>query len=379
MSALDSLPDISFVTTDVETLLNNMVAEYEAAYLEQTGETKTLQKGDPVRIWIYAQALRLFQAYQLIDFSAKQNLLKYSAGNYLDNLGARYGSKGARLPAAKAVTTVRYSLSAVQSNAVTIPAGNRSSPGDNIFFATKVVAEIAAGQTYIDVAVECTEAGTAGNGFTPGQIKILVDPIPYVASVSNTVTSQGGSDVEDDDNYRERLFLLPESFSVAGPSEAYEYFAKQYSSAIADVKVSTPSAGTVDVRFILQDGEIPDGTLISEVEAYLNDRKRRPLTDSLTVQAPTTVSYDITLTYYINQDDSGLALSIQAAVGAAVTEFTTWQKSKIGRDINPSELTTMIIQAGAKRVVITSPEYTVITDTQLAIVDTVTVTYGGLE
>ncbi len=379
MSALNNLPDIDFVTTDVETLLASMIAEYEQAYYQQTGESKTLQPGDPVRIWIYSQALRILQAYQLIDYSAKQNLLKYSAGDYLDNLGARYGSKGTRLPAAKAVATIRYTLSTVQAETVTIPAGNRSSPGDNIFFTTLVVAQITAGQTYVDVAAESMEAGAAGNGYTAGQINILVDPIPYVASVANTDTSQGGSDVEEDAEYRERLFLLPESFSVAGPSGAYKYFCTQYSSAIQDVKVTSPNPGEVQVFFILTGGELPDSTLIAEVLSYLSDKTRRPLTDQVTVQAPTTVSYDINLTYYIRQADSAYVTTIQAAVNAAVTDFVAWQKSKIGRDINPSELISRIIQAGAKRVAITSPVYTDILDTQLAVADTVTVTYGGLE
>lgn len=379
MSTLSNLPDINFVDTDVENLLTSMVVDYETAYLAQTGVVKKLQPGDPVRIWIYTQALRYYQALVLIDFSAKQNLLKYSSGNYLDNLGARYGSKGTRLPASKAVATIRYTLSAAQAGAVTIPAGNRSSPGNDVFFATIEVAEIPAGDTYIDVTAECTEAGEAGDGYVAGQVNILVDPIPYIASVSNTDTSQGGSDVEDDENYRERLYLLPKSFSVAGPSEAYEYFTKQYSSSISDVKVSTPSAGTVDVRFILRDGEIPDGTLISEVEAYLNDRKRRPLTDSLTVQAPATVSYDITLTYFIKTDDSDYAAAIQTAVVAAVADYVTWQKSKIGRSINPDELKNRIKQAGAKRSVITDPVYAAIAETELPFADAITVTYGGLE
>jgi len=356
-----------------------MIAEYEAAYLTQTGIAKTLQPGDPVRIWIYTQALRIYQAYMLIDATAKQNLLRYAAGDYLDHKGAGYGTRGTRLTADKAVTTVRYMLSAAQAGVITIPAGNRSSPGSNIFFATTEAAEIAAGNTYVDVTAECTEAGTTGNGYTAGQVNILVDPIAYVASVSNTNTSQGGSDIEADDAYRERLYLLPESFSVAGPTEAYEYFVKQCSSSIADVKATTPSAGAVDVRFILQNGELPGEPLIAEVLAYLSAKNRRPLTDNVTGGAPAAVSYDITLTYYIKTEDADYATSIQAAVNTAIAEYVVWQKSKIGRSINPDELKSRIKQTGAKRSVITYPAYTALAETELAVADTITVTYGGLE
>jgi len=379
LSELSNLPDINFVDTDVEALLTSMVAEYEAAYLTQTGEAKTLQPGDPMRIWIYAQALRIYQAHALIDATAKRNLLRYATGVYLDQIGARYGTRGARLTADKAVTTVRYTLSAAQEGDITIPAGNRSSPANNVFFATTAASVISVGSTTVDVTAECTAAGAAGNGYTAGQVNIPVDPIAYIASVSNTNTSQGGADIETDDAYRERLFLLPESFSVAGPSEAYEYFTKQYSPSITDVKVTSPSAGAVDVRFILQDGVNPGAPLIASVLTYISDKTRRPLTDSVTVQSPTVVNYGITLTYYIKTDDTAFAVSIQTAVTAAIADYVIWQKSKIGRSINPSELISRIIQAGAKRVVLTYPVYTAIAETELAVADTITVTYGGLE
>jgi phage-related baseplate assembly protein len=85
------------------------------------------------------------------------------------------------------------------------------------------------------------------------------------------------------------------------------------------------------------------------------------------------------LTYYISKDNAAFATSIQSAVNAAVADYNIWQKSKIGRDINPSELNSRIQQAGAKRAVITSPVYTVVLEAQLAISGTITVTYGGLE
>jgi len=379
LSTLKSLPDINFIDKDVETLLADMIADYENAYYMQTGQTKKLQPGDPIRIWVYAQALRIYHAYQMIDSAAKMNLLRYATGDYLDHIGARYGERGARLSADKAITTVRYTLSAARTGANTIPTGNRSSPGNEVYFATITAAEIPAGSTYVDVIAECTEAGKVGNEYTAGQINILVDPIPYIASVVNTSTSQGGSDVESDDDYRERLYLLPESFSVAGPSEAYEYFAKQYSSAIEDVKVTSPNAGEVDVRFTLEGGELPGATIIAAVLAYLSASTRRPLTDQVTVQAPTTVSYDITLTYYIKTEDAASAGNIQTAVTAAIADYVLWQKRKIGRDINPSELISKIVQAGAKWVVVTAPVYTAVAETALAISGTIAATYGGLE
>ena len=57
---------------------------------------------------------------------------------------------------------------------------------------------------------------------------------------------------------------------------------------------------------------------------------------------------------------------IQSAVNKAVENYVLWQKEKPGRDINPSELTRLIMQAGAKRVEITSPAFEKIEQTQIA-------------
>ena len=375
---LNNLPDVEFASKDINTILSDMISGYEEAYYEQTGVQKTLYPGDPIRIFLYAQALREFQLRALIDFSAKQNLLKYSSGYYLDSLAASRGVE--RLQASKATVTIKFILSTTQPVIVTIPKSTRVSPGGDIYFQTTENIEIPAGTPNIDAILECVDAESSGNDFTPGQINILVDPLPWISSVTNMDTSQGGSDAEDDDSFRERIRLAPEGYSVAGPTGAYEYLAKQYNSSISDVKVSSPSAGTVDIRVLLQNGVIPDSTFLTGLKDYLSDKSRRPLTDNVTVNAPDTVSYDITLTYYILTENAAASTTIQANVNQAVQDYITWQKSKIGRDINPSELISMIMAAGARRVNLTNPTYTVVNDTQIAVASVnVAVTYGGLE
>ena len=271
-------------------------------------------------------------------------------------------------------------MTGVQTCALPIlPQGTRVSPGSGIFFATTEYAEIPAGQLSVDVEVRCLEPGTAGNGFAPGEINVLVDPISFVASTENIDTSQGGADVEDDDSLRERIFLRPESFSTAGPRQAYIYFVKEYSSNIADVSVTSPSPGVVDVRFILQNGELPDSAIINGVLDYLSADTRRPLTDNVIASAPDVVNYSIDLTYYIKSSDSSFASNIQAAVNQAVAEYVLWQKTKIGRDINPSELIRRMLDAGAKRVEIIEPVFTPLTNVEVARAENVSVNYGGLE
>ena len=61
------------------------------------------------------------------------------------------------------------------------------------------------------------------------------------------------------------------------------------------------------------------------------------------------------MTYYINRSDMAQAATIQNEVTEAVNAYVLWQRSDIGKDINPSELEHRIRAAGAKRAVIRSP------------------------
>ena len=64
---------------------------------------------------------------------------------------------------------------------------------------------------------------------------------------------------------------------------------------------------------------------------------------------------------------------------SAINDYINWQKSEIGRDINPDVLRQKILNAGAKRVDINSPNFTVVDEDSVASLTMQSVTYGGLE
>ena len=129
----------------------------------------------------------------------------------------------------------------------------------------------------------------------------------------------------------------------------------------------------------MEDGELPSEEIIQAAQDYLQDEQIRPLTDRVTVKAPPTVDYDLELAYYINNSDSTSASTIQSKVNAAVEEYIVWQRSKIGRDINPSELIQRVVSAGAKRVEVVKPVFQRIAKDAVAKLGTKKVTYGGVE
>lgn len=379
MNAIKSLPDISFIDNkDIDQVRQEMVADYESFISEATGQTVTLERSSVHRMELYAAAAQIYQAMQYIDRQGKQSILKYSYSDFLDNLAIFKGVT--RNPATPATTTLRFTLSAERDTATGIPQGTRVSTAGAIYFATDVYAEIPAGSTTVDVPATCTVAGTDGNGFAAGELATIVDPIPYVASVTNTTATEGGAEIESDDDLAERVFLAPGAYSTAGPEDGYLYHAKAYSAAIGDVvATSNQAAGTVDIVFIMADGSTPGEEMIEGLEGYLQGKTIRPMTDLVRVAAPQEATYTINLTYYINRSDSAKAVTIQAAVAQAVADYQTWQRA-IGRDINPSQLVHMVMDAGAKRVTVTAPTYTAVDATKVsALQGDAVISYGGLE
>ncbi len=372
-----NLPDVSFIdNVTLDQIQAQLVSDYISKYEELTGETAELTRADPVSLILYACSVQIFQAMLYVDRAGKQDLLKYSYGEFMDNLAALKGIT--REPAKPAVVTMRFSLQAIRPEAVGIPAGTRVSNGE-IYFETDEYAEIPSGDTYIDVTATCQTDGEEGNGIIAGEINVLTDPIPYVASVVNTESTAGGADIEDDDTLASRIYMAPSKYSVAGPEEAYRYWITQFNSSISDVYLDSPEAGQVLIEFILEGGQLPNEAMISALGTYLTNENIRPLTDLVLIQAPATASFNVSVQYWINKSDTNQAASIQAKVNQAVEDYILWQQSKIGRDINPDMLVSKIKDAGAKRCVVTYPVYTVVPDSSIARLGSKTVTYGGIE
>lgn len=376
---LQNLPEISFIDDmTIDELQKKLVSEYENSITAITGNKYVLPKADKFRIIINSIALILYQNLQCIDRAGKQNTLKYAYGEYLDNKAAE---KGVVRKTAKAATVnVKFSLEAARSSSILIPKGTRVSNDSDIYFETQNSEEIAAGNTDIVISCVCTESGTLGNNIQIGEITTLVDPVAYISEVVNTTVSTSGTDEEDDDSLRERVFLAPSSYTTTGSADAYIYHCKLFSNDIADV-IATSDVGSavVNIIVLLKNGVIPEEELITQLQEYLNGDSIKTLTDKVVVAAPSVKKYDINLTYYINKSERSKALLIQKNVEKAIDEYILWQNSKIGRDINPDKLIEKIMAAGAKRVAVSSPIYQACNQTEVPQLANKSITYGGIE
>ncbi|WPZ18924.1 baseplate J/gp47 family protein [Geobacillus subterraneus] len=363
------LPDIDFVNRDPSEIEAEMVAKFE----EKTGIV--LAEADPRRKFLQAIAYAFSLGYNRIDYTAKQNSLAYAEDDYLDHIGSRKGVP--RLGPKAAECIMRYELKPIRN--MVIPKGHRVAYGNEVFFATVEETVVPEGAQYVDVKVQCTEAGPVGNGFLIGQITNIVDPIPFVSKVYNITETSGGTDWEDDDSYAERIQQSPERYSTAGPEGAYIFYAQMADQRIVDVSVDSPSDGVVEIVVLLQNGELPDQTVLDRVLEICNDKTIRPLTDRVIVRAPEVVSYDISMTYYVPRSKAGVLADIQKQVQKAADEYIVWQKSKLGRWVDPSELIARVKAAGASRCFVQSPaSFIEVSKAQVAKESNVSLTFGGL-
>lgn len=360
-----SFPDVDFVATDTSVIVNEMVAKYEEEY------GRSLSKADPIYQLILWIAAIISQERSLLNIAVKRNLPRYAEGEYLDSV-CEYFFGVERQSAAPASAIFRFSVGEALESAIIIPEGTEITTDGTVVFATNEEAEIAAGETYVDVEAECETEGTIGNGFAIGEINTLVSDIPFVESVQNTTASANGADEETDDELYQRGRESYEGYSTAGTAGAYLYHIKEHNAEIKDAVVYELDPGQVGAT-ILMDSGIPSETVVSEMQDYLRSDEIRPLGDEVIVSAPTGVSFGVELTWY------GPAGSETAeAVAEAVESYIEWQTGKLGRRINPDKLTAALIRAGADWVNITAPTSQALESTECAILSgTPEITYGG--
>lgn len=365
-----NLPDINFLEKSPDDIERDILFHIE----EKTGHT--FSNADPRRKFVQGLVLYIAQERNNLDYGLKQNLLAYAEDEFLDHKGEDMSTK--RLDDKAAVTTMEFILEEGRVDVLVIPSGTRFLVGENTFFLTSETIVVPVGQHRIQVPSNCMESGEMGNGYLPGEITNLVDSVPWVKGVSNITATSGGVDVEEDDPYAERIRIAPESFSVAGPEGAYKYWAKTTSQEIVDVEVLSPTPGVIDIRVLLQGGKLPSTEMIDKVLAVCSDKKVRPLTDFVTAGAPEVILYEASVQYWISQSNVSVLGTVKLQVEGAYQNYLKWQREKMGRDVDLSELIAMLKSAGAHRVAVNSVMYIKIEKHQVAQEGIAHLTFGGL-
>lgn len=155
--------------------------------------------------------------------------------------------------------------------------------------------------------------------------------------------------MEEDDALRERVQLVYEGLTTAGPRNSYILHARNASGLVADATAESPAPAEVVVTVLSLEG---DGTaspeLLAEVETYLSDDDRRPVADRLTVQGAEILPYRIDAVVYM----AGTGPENEAALAECKARLQAWlnPRRRLGVEVARSAIDAQIHVSGVARV-----------------------------
>jgi len=197
----------------------------------------------------------------------KRAFVQSSYDEYLDYLGEQFGVTRKR--EAKATGTVLFTG---ETNTV-IPSGLLiSTTGDSmsepVEFITVEQAVIgASGQAY--VKVEALNGGAKGN-VPVNTINMICNYINGLSAVINETPTSGGADIENDDDYRERILEKVKEYITGGSKADYKRWALEVEGVgNASVEPAKYGAGTVSVAILDSSLNLPSDELVKDVEDYI--------------------------------------------------------------------------------------------------------------
>ena len=182
---------------------------------------------------------------------------------------------------------------------------------------------------------------------------------------------------ESDDDFRRRLILAPEGYSVAGPEGAYIFHTLSAAPDVLDASATSPSAGEVVITVLSRSG---NGTatpaLLVAVDEYVSDETRRPLTDHVTVRSAAIHEFRVeaSIRTYAGPDAAIVLAEAQRRLTAYVAD-----NHRLGRDIVRSGIFAALHVEGVQNVVLTAPAADVLLDrTQAPYCTGTAITFAGL-
>ncbi|MDF7786479.1 baseplate J/gp47 family protein [Pantoea stewartii] len=173
------------------------------------------------------------------------------------------------------------------------------------------------------------------------------DAVPPVAAV-----------MESDDDLRLRVPGAFEGLSVAGPTAAYEFYAKSADGRVSDVSATSPAPAEVLITVLSRDNSgAATADLLNAVNIALNAEEVRPVADRVTVQAAAIFDYQVKATLHLF--DGVAAGPCLEAAQAAMDAYLTDQK-KLGRSVRRESYGAVLRVAGVDWVEITEPAQDII-------------------
>lgn len=204
------------------------------------------------------------------------------------------------------------------------------------------------------------------------------EPRLLVTPTDTTAVPPVAAVYELDEAYRARLASKPESYSTAGPTDAYKWFAKSADARVLDAYVDSPTPGTTRVTILSTEGDgTPTQDLLAIVSAALNSETVRPLCEEVIVTAAQVIRYTLDITLFILPGPDSAVVVTEAKQELALYAAA---RHRLDYDVTVSGIHAAAHRSGVQRAVINTPaDGIVCTGQQAAYCMGITVTPAGVD
>ncbi|MFF3703885.1 baseplate assembly protein [Pseudomonas qingdaonensis] len=158
--------------------------------------------------------------------------------------------------------------------------------------------------------------------------------------------------LEEDDALRERVQLVYEGLTTAGPRNSYILHARNASGLVADATAESPAPAVVDVTVLSLDGNgVASAELLAEVAAHLNDDDVRPVADRVNVRSAEVIQYRIDAVLYL----AGNGPETEATLAECQRRLQAWinPRRRLGVEVSRSAIDAQLHISGVGRVELT--------------------------
>ena len=155
--------------------------------------------------------------------------------------------------------------------------------------------------------------------------------------------------MELDDALRERIQLVYEGLTTAGPRNSYILHARNASALVADAQAESPSPAHVVVTVLHLEGNgVADQPLLDRVLHHLSDENLRPVGDRLAVQSAEVLEYRIEAVLHM----AGTGSENEAILAEAIRRLQAWinPRRRLGVEVSRSAIDAQLHITGVSRV-----------------------------
>ena len=213
------MPDIDDLFPDwtTEDAYDRLVADLPPP--PSGGVTWETREGSALHALLFPTAV---EEIRLRDFArdiASNLFLWWSTGIALDAKGAEFGlTRNVAQVASGTVTFTGAEGTPVPIGTIVSTESGSEADTDGVSFATVALGAVTGG--YVDIPVQCIEAGAVGN-VPAGSIVLLDTAVPGITAIQNAGATFGGSDDEDDESFRSRAIIRAALRPQGGNKDGY--------------------------------------------------------------------------------------------------------------------------------------------------------------